>query len=257
MEQRRNDILEILDEKGSVSIKDLSRQFGCSEVTIRTDIRALEGRGKLLRTHGGAKKLPVIDTLQAQPDPTFSIFRLVEEKKNIASRAYQYINNHDIIILDDSSTSYHLGMYIKAHPEKQLTIVTNSLLIANELFNVVHTDVYMIGGHVGGRLPATLGELASGALSGMKVNKAFIGVHGINFDVGITSVATPQMQVKQAILRVSSEVYVLADSTKFDASFLSVICPLDRIRMIISDSHVTDEIIAKAAEKGVTLVVAK
>ena len=74
----------------------------------------------------------------------------------------------------------------------------------------------MIGGHVGGHLSATMGDSdTSRSMEQFHVDKAFIGVHSINFDVGLTSIATPQMQVKRTILKVAEQVYVLADGRKF------------------------------------------
>ena len=94
-------------------------------------------------------------------------------------------------------------------------VVTNSLLVGNELAAVRHVELYMIGGHVGGHLAATMGDAAIENMEKFHVDKGFIGVHSINFDVGLTSIATPQMQVKRAIFEASKQVFVLADSSKF------------------------------------------
>ena len=90
-----------------------------------------------------------------------------------------------------------------------------------------------------------------------RVDKAFIGVHSINFEVGITSIATPQMQVKRAILNMSNNVYVLADSSKFGSGYLSVICPMKDVYKIITDDGVSDGNIKKAQEESVSLVIAR
>ena len=83
------------------------------------------------------------------------------------------------------------------------------------------------------------------------------GVHGINFDVGLTSIGTPQMQVKQAILNSAEQVFVLADSSKFGGGYLSVICPLQKIHKIITDKEVDEKYIRLAAKKQVSMVVSK
>ena len=100
-----------------------------------------------------------------------------------------------------------------------LSISFLRLPAANELYGCQHVELFMIGGHVGGRVAATMGEHAVADLEKFHVDKAFIGVHGINFDVGLTSIATPQMQVKQEILKISQKVFVLADSTKFGGEY--------------------------------------
>ncbi len=115
----------------------------------------------------------------------------------------------------------------------------------------------MIGGHVGGHLAATMGDDALENMKHFQVDKAFIGVHSINFDVGITSIATPQMQVKRAILNMSRKVYVLADSSKFGGGYLSVICPMKDIYKIITDDSISTENIKKAQKENISLVIAR
>lgn len=113
----------------------------------------------------------------------------------------------------------------------------------------------MIGGYVGGRLAATMGEAAVESIQSFRVDKAFIGVHSINFDVGLTSVATPQMQVKHAILRAAKQIYVFADSSKFGGGYLSVICPINQVDAIITDSGISPEDRHKAEELDVNLII--
>ena len=113
----------------------------------------------------------------------------------------------------------------------------------------------MIGGYVGGRLAATMGEAAVESIQSFRVDKAFIGVHSISFDVGLTSVATPQMQVKHAILRAAKQIYVLADSSKFGGGYLSVICPINQVDAIITDSGISPEDRHKAEELHVNLII--
>ena len=232
MEERRRAILHEVEEKGRVRVAELSKRFGCSEVTIRNDIRNMDMEGLLMRTHGGAVKL------DKEPERKYSaesIYRNTERKKRIAACAYEFIEDRDTIIIDDASSSFYLAGYIKQHPEKRLAVVTNSLLVGNELAGVPHVELYMVGGHV---------------------DKGFIGIHSINFDVGLTSIATPQMQVKKAILRSANEVYVLADSSKFGGGYVSVICPIRDVHKIITDDEVSKEYIRKAQQMSVSLVLA-
>lgn len=253
MEERRRAILQKLNDKGKVRVTDLSRELECSEVTIRSDIKSMESEGLLKRTHGGAVKLEKAPARKYQAE---SIYRYTERKKKIAACAYEFIDDRDTIIIDDASSSFYLALHIKEHPEKRLAVVTNSLLAGNELAGAEHVELYMVGGHVGGHLAATMGDAAVQNMEQFRVDKAFIGVHGINFDVGLTSIATPQMQVKRAILKSTQEVYVLADSSKFGGGYLSVICPIHEVYKIITDGEVTRENVKKAQELKVPLVIA-
>jgi len=266
--ERRKLILDELNSRGSVRVAELSEKMACSEVTIRTDIRELEKEGKLRRIHGGALLPPKDEAAppeaEASPAPIFdgllrapsSLSRNVNEKMAIAAAAYQYIENDDTIIIDDASTTFYLAAHIRRHPEKRVIIVTNSLIAGNELSGLPHVELFMVGGTVGGKIPATIGEIAAENIMQFHVDKAFIGVHGINFDVGLTSVATPQMQIKKAILKVTDKVYVMADSSKFDGGYISVICPLNQVEKIITDDKINPAHIARAARAGVDLIIA-
>ena len=171
MEERRNEILKELDRKGRVKVTDLSKEFGCSEVTIRNDIKAMDIEGLLKRTHGGAVK---VETETERKYSAETIYRNVTQKKQIA-------------------------------------VVTNSLIAGNELAGVGHVEL---------------------------------------------SIATPQMEVKKAIMKAAEKVYVLADSSKFGGGYLSVICPTNEVYKIITDDGVSKENIQKAKELDVPLVIA-
>ncbi|MBS6762453.1 MAG: DeoR/GlpR transcriptional regulator [Clostridium sp.] len=253
MEERRRKILQELEEKGKVRVNELSAELGCSEVTIRNDIKCMERAGLLIRTHGGALKI------EENPQKKYSaesIYRNTDKKRAIAACAYECIEDRDTIIIDDSSTSFYLALHIKQHPEKSIAVVTNSLMSGIELAGLKHVELYMVGGPVGGNLAATIGDEAVEDISRFHVDKAFIGVHGINFDVGITSIATSQMQVKQAILKATEKIYVLADSSKFGGGYLSVICPLKDVYQIITDNQVNKDYVNRAEAEEIPLVLA-
>lgn len=171
MEERRNEILKELDRKGRVKVTDLSKEFGCSEVTIRNDIKAMDIEGLLKRTHGEAVK---VETETERKYSAETIYRNVTQKKRIA-------------------------------------VVTNSLIAGNELAGVGHVEL---------------------------------------------SIATPQMEVKKAIMKAAEKVYVLADSSKFGGGYLSVICPTNEVDKIITDDGVSKEDIQKAKELDIPLVIA-
>ena len=208
MEERRNEILKELDRKGRVKVTDLSKEFGCSEVTIRNDIKAMDIEGLLKRTHGGAVK---VETETERKYSAETIYRNVTQKKQIAEAAYEFLDDRDTIIIDDASTRFYLAQEIMYHPEKRIAVVTNSLIAGNELAGVGHVEL---------------------------------------------SIATPQMEVKKAIMKAAEKVYVLADSSKFGGGYLSVICPTNEVDKIITDDGVSKEDIQKAKELDVPLVIA-
>lgn len=249
-EKRIEYILQKLDTEGQVKVRDLSAELGCSEVTIRTDIQKLEDKGLLKRIHGGAVK--EVSSIQLSMIPG-NIQKNAEAKKRIAKQAFRYITSSDTLILDDSSINYYLAKEIEAHPELPAIVITNSLIVSTILSCCHHVTLFMVGGQIGGKLPAAMGELAVSMLSNFKASKAFISAHGVNFDVGITSIGTPQLQVKKAILEVADQIYLLVDSTKFEGGYVMVAAPLSRIERIITDDGISETNRSLAIAKNVKI----
>ncbi|MFA9466124.1 MAG: DeoR/GlpR family DNA-binding transcription regulator [Velocimicrobium sp.] len=248
--KRMEFILQELEGKSNIRVSDLSKQLECSEVTVRSDIQKLEELGLLNRTHGGATKIgaQVIVTYNAA-----NVYKNADKKQRIAKRAYEYIEDNDTIILDDASTSYFLAKTIRENPSKHLVVITNSLVAAGILSEAKHVNVFMLGGQVGGKLSSTIGDVTIHNLEECHADKAFISAHGINFDVGITSIGSPQMQVKKAILKASKEVFLLVDSSKFGGGYVLVVCPLSEISKIITDDEIRREDIELAQRDAIAL----
>lgn len=252
MLERREEILSLLRTRGKITVRELLELFRCSEVTIRTDLRELETEGLLERTHGGA-------VLARESFPSYrpeNLYRNAAAKQQIAYYAYRMIFDRETIILDDSSCSFYLALEIRRNPEKRLAVITNSILAVSELSGLNHIDLCVVGGSVSGKLPASLGPKANEEICRFKVDKAFIGVHGISFDVGLTAISDAKMQMKQSIIRTASKVIVLAESSRFGGGYFSVICPLSRVYRVITDNGISDENIRKAALHNIPLIIA-
>ncbi len=250
MDERFDYIIKQLELHDSVRVSELSQQLKCSEVTIRSDIQKMHEKGLLMRTHGGAKKVESKLMIPFEPG---NVLKNKENKIKIAEQAVKYIEDGDTIILDDSSINYYLAQNIKDEVSKHVIVITNSLVVASILTGKQHVSLFMTGGQVGGKFAATMGELTSDSLESFHADKAFISAHGVNFDVGITSIGSGQLAVKKSILKVAKKIYVLVDSTKFDGGYIMVVCPLDRIERIITDNELSKEHIKTAKEKNVVI----
>lgn len=152
--------------------------------------------------------------------------------------------------------SYFLACEISERTEKRIAVLTNSLPSALILANCTHVELYIIGGHVGGQLPATMGNQAVEAFGSVCVDKAFISVHSINPGVGLTSIGTPQMQIKKTIFKTTSKVIVLADSSKFGAGYLEVVCPIQDAYHIVTDSNLDENYIEWLKENNISFELA-
>ena len=250
--ERREEILALVQTRDKVMVSELVDRFGCSAVTIRTDLREMEKEGLLERIHGGAmRKKEIFPNYRPE-----KIYKNMSLNQQIAECAFRMIEDRETIILDDSTACFYLALEIRNHPEKHLAVVTNSLLAGCELAGLPHIELFVIGGSVGGHLPSTFGKKTNDEVSRLTVDKAFISAHGINLEVGLTAIGDLQLQMKQAILKTTDNVIVLADSTRFGGGYFSVICPISRVSKIVTDSQIEEEVIRKAATRNVSLVIA-
>lgn len=267
MNDRQRKILQLVNEQGRVSVADLSERFACSKVTIRNDIRSMAAQGLIERLHGGAmrtggEELPAEETADGKGLPVLhpisydsgNLGRKTEEKRRIAAKAYDFIEENDTIILDDSSACYYLAEHISTHPDKRIAVLTNSLPSAVVLSACPHVELYLIGGHVGGHLPATMGEQAVQGFRSVFVDKGFISVHSINRNVGLTSIGTPQMQIKRAIFQTTDKVFVLADSSKFGAGYLEVVCPIGDVYRVVTDNALSGDYVEWVRAEGTEII---
>lgn len=248
--ERLEFILEELEKCGNVSVTQLSKKLDCSEVTIRSDIAKLDEQKKLKKVYGGAVKLEEKMEIVLEPG---ELYLNKDKKIRIAEKAYSYINNRDSIILDDSTTAYYLACCIRDCKDKRVVVVTNSIVIAALLSESRHVELFIVGGGIIGNPPSALDNIAVRFLSQFHIDKAFVGVNGINMKAGLTSIGTPQMEVKRRMIEISEETYVIADSSKFGNGNLFTVCTLDQITRIITDSDVKENILKQAEEEHVII----
>ena len=176
---REEHILNELNSKGTVSVRELSKILQCSEVTIRNDIKRMEEKELLIRKHGGAIKKEEGLLLSIRPG---NVYTRKDEKIRIANKAFEYIKDKDTIFIDDSSIGYYLAKRILEDDYLHIVVITNSLAVAVILSNSQNIILYTIIGQIGGKLPSAVGDLAIEAILKFKADKAFISAHGVNFE---------------------------------------------------------------------------
>ena len=248
---RKQKILEKLDENGYIMVGTISKILGCTEVTLRRDLTVLEKEGLLKRVHGGAIK---IGNNFVHKNVKDSLYVKIYEKMEIAKMAYEVIEEGDTILIDDASTSIHLGNMIMNDSSKHVTVITNSIILAEKLLNCPHVELIVIGGETVKNLAATSGEIALQQFNEVHAEKAFIGVNGIDFDKGITLMGYPQCKVKKKMMSVSTESYILADSDKFEKYYMSYLCDAKDVTAILTDQDISEKILKEATEKKIKII---
>ncbi|MDQ0338690.1 DeoR/GlpR family transcriptional regulator of sugar metabolism [Caldalkalibacillus uzonensis] len=248
--ERQEKIVEIVNERGSVRVSELSQIFGVTEETIRRDLEKLEHEGRLKRSHGGAISISGNSEIPYFEREVVN----VEEKKEVAKATLNYIEPHDSIILDASSTAWYVA---KILPDIPLTVVTNSMKVAFELANKEKIAVISTGGNLTPASLSFIGPLAERSLELYHVNKAFISCHGLHPKWGISESNELQALVKRKMIDIADRVYLLADYSKFGVQAFTLLCDLDKIEMIITDSKTDQALIQQFEDVSVQVTRAK
>jgi DeoR/GlpR family transcriptional regulator of sugar metabolism len=235
VDERRHLIAESVIAQGAATVAHLSKQFGVSQVTIRTDLEALERTGILTRNRGGAVANRVSRFTPAFQQQT-SVNR--DAKKAIAARAAETIQDGDRVVLDAGSTTLYLADLLCP---KRLTLAVNSVYSMNRLVDAPNVDLILIGGALYTPALSFTGELAEAFLDRLHFDKAVLGVNGVT-PHGI-SVNNPQEAgIKRKMIDRAKCVVVLADSSKIGIESLVRIEPLDRVDVLITETPITGPI---------------
>ncbi|MCR2044296.1 DeoR/GlpR family DNA-binding transcription regulator [Anaerosalibacter massiliensis] len=230
-EERRMKIVEMIKRGESVKVSELTKKFKVSESTIRRDLVELEKSGRILRTHGGAvsKKINKLEDSFIEKQDKYA-----KEKEKIGKIAANQIEDGDTIIIDSGTTTYYISKYLKA---KDITIITNSIELTYELANREDIEVINTGGIIRMNTKAQVGPIAEKSIRQFRVNKTFLGANGVSIKAGITTPTLDEASIKQAMIDVSGEIYLLVDESKFGQVYSSLISDLDRIDCIITNNN--------------------
>jgi DeoR/GlpR family transcriptional regulator of sugar metabolism len=249
--QRRRRIQELLRERSSISVKELGELLGVSEMTIRRDLRLLDGQGALRRVHGGA----LADrSRSAEPPFPSRLPEQADQKRAIARCAAGLVRDGDCLALDVGTTTLELARLLICR--RNLTVITASLHIAGLLAESPGIRLIVTGGEVRhGELSLT-GHLACRALRSFRVDTAFIGIGGLDPEGGLTEYNLEDALVKQALIRHAARSVVVADSTKLGRTCFAAVAPVTRIHTLITDVLAPPEHVAALRERGLELMLA-
>lgn len=251
-EERKKEIIKLLKEKEKVIVPDLCAYFNVSPATIRNDLRELEQSGLLKRTHGGAIDISKVGyELNAKERQVKNL----SQKKAIARKALEYIEDGDIIILDTGTTTLELAKLL--HGFKELTIVVNDLEIARYLEEIDGVNIILIGGTVRKNFHCTVGPFASKILAELSVDKVFLATNGFTLEKGCTTPDINQAEIKEIMVNIASQVILLCDSSKIGQSTFTQFASPTEIDMLISDQHLDSKTLAELSNQDFELVIAK
>lgn len=248
---RRDKIIEIINKKKNISVKDLSTKLGFAESTIRSDLNILDKQGVIKRIHGGASSMEKNDDFDYKKfENRLNTER--EEKVYIAHKAIKLIKNDEVLVLDASTTCFELAQLL-ANTDFRLTILTNGIKVAEVLKNNPNITIILIGGILARNSYAIEGDFGVDILDKFNIHKAFISAHAINIENGMTDFNVFEVKLKQKFIEKSDLIYALIDSTKFDQKSASTICDLSHIDLLITDHGLTQEIKERYKNHGLEI----
>lgn len=247
-EERRAQILQIIRSQGHARVNELANIFNTSAVTIRIDLNELHERGLVLRSHGGAI-LP--DTILRESSVQERMKAHSEEKRRIGAMAATLINDGETIILDCGTTTLEIARQIK---KKRLQIITNGVNIAAELLDARNAQTFIVGGTLGGHSASITGRFTEDMIEQFSADKLFLSGAGCDPDFGVSGTFVEETMVNRAMLRISREIILVADASKFFKRSMSRIALFSEIDTVISDTSLGEEMQEKLRSLGCNLI---
>src|ERR1700757_4941798 len=228
---RRQQMLDLLEETGTLNVSELAERFGVSVVTVRKDLDELGAEGLLERTFGGA-----VFSHRSRFNRSF-LQRALEhrhKKRAIAAAALEYVQDGDTIILDAGTTTLALAQVLKEHV-KSVFVITCSVPVALELSSAGY-DILLLGGMVRNKSLALLGRETLRIIERYRADKAFLGSTGFTAEMGHSTPNPDGAQIKEALIRIADKTYVLVDSSKYGHNCLTSFVQLRDVHLTITDN---------------------
>ena len=207
-EQRRRKIIDLLEQKGQVTVRDLVEKFGVSAVTARGDLDALASNGSAVRSHGGA-----VRRLEASQDYPLRLKETLHrgEKIKIGRAAADLVHPNEVVILDSGTTTAEVARQLKARKLQAITVITNALNIASELMDAPGFSVIVIGGCLRPVSCSFVGPQAETMLKEFHADRLFLAVDGFDLEIGASTPDVFEAQLNGLMMQVSREVHIVAD----------------------------------------------
>jgi DeoR/GlpR family transcriptional regulator of sugar metabolism len=249
--KRRERILELIQEDGSARVKILSSLFKVSEPTIRQDLEKLENEGFVTREHGGA----FLRTVSQQVGSlTLQHMENLDKKMLIGKKAAQFVAPGNRIILDSGSTITELAKCLVG--VENLTVITNALNIALIIGTNPSCDLLVTGGEFKAPTLSLTGDKAAFFFHNLYVDKLFLAAGGISPTFELTYPGFSDIVVKNSMIEVARETYLLADSTKFGKASFASLGSIRCVNYLITDDGIDPAIEREIAAMGVKVIIA-
>ncbi len=249
--KRHKKLLKLLDEHGQASTEELMAWLSASAATVRRDLAWLAARQQLVRWRGGAQRLPQAGggLLRSQ---TFrhNIGQRAGEKRAIARYAASLCLPDETIIINGGTTTFMMAEFLAT---RRLRILTNSFLLAERLLNTSENQVILPGGSVYREQNVIVSPFENDIAQHHYAARMFMGVHGISA-AGLVEADPLLVQAERRLMQQAERLYVLVDSSKFEGRSGLLLCGLDRVACVITDTGAPDAAVQCLERQGVRVV---
>lgn len=248
--ERQNAIVEIVNREGSVLVKELSEKFDVTEDSIRKDLSLLERKGFLKKTYGGAMKVRV-NTHEHYVSQRMD--KNADEKRAIAKKAFELIDEGDVIFLDISTSNIELiKLIVEANLE--VTVVTNMIDVMLAFTAPVKTRLIFLAGKLNRERDGFVGSITNKQIEEFRFDKAFMGVVGVDTDTDkVYTYAVDDGMTKIAIMEATNQTYMMLEQQKFYQFGNYKYAETDDFNGIIMASAPESEILEKMAKNNLEL----
>ncbi len=255
-EERLRLILEQIMKDKKIIVKDLAQYFNVSPSSIRLDLRELENRRLITRTHGGAI-LPSETSSNLVLDNSFIQQREeihTVEKEKIARAALDLIYDGDSIMIDGGSTTFFVAKSLTQ--KRGLTVVTTSVHLLPVFIDMPDVRLYLTGGLLNREFEDLIGEISLDSVGRFNPDKTIIGIDGISIEHGLTTTSPTMALIKRKMVTISKQLIVVCDSSKLGKVCLLHVANFDQVDTIVTDNNVSADVIQEIRRAGVKVIVA-
>ncbi|MDH6364012.1 DeoR family fructose operon transcriptional repressor [Enterococcus sp. PF1-24] len=235
-EERKAKILRLLEEQERLQVVDLVELFQVSGSTIRTDMRELEKEHLLTRTHGGA-----IRNLQRSFEDKPKVRTLTDEKRKIARKAVDLLNDGDSLVIDTGTSCLAFAEALINSSVKDLRILTYDLQIASMLSEETNHEICFIGGIIRNGFQYASGEMVIESLRTFLVDKAVIGTTSFSPEKGYSTPNIGTAELKKVLFTIAKEKLLLCESSKIRKDSFKLFARPNEVDLFITDNEITDE----------------
>ena len=247
--ERLKRIVDYVEIHEAITVPEIVSEFSISMTTARRDLDALAEQGKLQRVHGGAIALP-----KAPPEPPVlhRALEQAEEKQTIGRMAAELVQDGETVFLGAGTTVLEAARHLCAR--RNLTVITNSLLVVNALAEAQDISLVTLGGLFRHSEKSFVGHITEKALADVRAAKVIMGVRAIDARQGLTDEFPSEAATNRAIMSIGQQVIIIADHTKFGRVAGAFIAPISDIHVMVTDRNTPIDCIRAFEEQGIRVI---